>query len=72
MVGVAQLNIGANNPYYCHDFLCRLDPSDQQFAAFYKYVDKNLKYPRAGKKIKVLGKVFVEFVVTSDGSKMNP
>ena len=38
------------------------------FGAFYKYINKNLKYPKAAKKSKVSGKVFVEFAVTSDGS----
>lgn len=36
--------------------------------AFYKYVRKNLAYPKEAKKEKVKGKVFVEFVIDSTGS----
>lgn len=36
--------------------------------AFYKYVSENLKYPAAARQKGVEGKVFVQFVVDTDGS----
>jgi protein TonB len=37
------------------------------FAEFYKYINKNLKYPKTAKRNGVSGKIFVEFVVNSNG-----
>lgn len=36
--------------------------------AFYKYVQKNLKYPAQARRMGVEGKVFVQFVIDKDGS----
>lgn len=36
--------------------------------AFYEYVGKNLKYPSQARRMGVEGKVFVQFVVNTDGS----
>ena len=38
------------------------------YAAFYKYVKKNIKYPNQAKRMGVEGKVYVQFVVDTDGS----
>ena len=38
------------------------------FAKFYKYINKNLKYPKTAKRNNVSGKVFVEFAVNSNGT----
>lgn len=35
---------------------------------FYAYIMKNLKYPEDAKQAKIVGKVFVEFVINKDGS----
>ena len=37
-------------------------------AAFYQYVNKNLKYPAQARRMGIEGKVFVQFVVDKDGS----
>ncbi len=37
-------------------------------AAFYQYVQKNLKYPAQARRMGIEGKVFVQFVVDKDGS----
>lgn len=39
--------------------------------AFYKYIGKNLEYPRKAKRMGVQGKVFLEFIVDRDGSITN-
>jgi len=36
--------------------------------AFYKYISKNLKYPQAAVRGNIEGKVFVQFVINTDGS----
>lgn len=36
-------------------------------AAFYKYLGKKIKYPRAAKRMQIQGKVFVQFIVDKDG-----
>ncbi|MDF9795679.1 protein TonB [Catalinimonas alkaloidigena] len=36
--------------------------------AFYEYVGKNLKYPSQARRMGIEGKVFVQFVVNTDGS----
>ena len=41
------------------------------FAAFYSFVGENLKYPRSAIKQGVEGKVFVQFVVETDGALSN-
>ena len=38
------------------------------YTAFYKYVEKNLKYPSQARRQNIQGKVFVSFVVERDGS----
>jgi len=38
------------------------------YAAFYKFVKKNIKYPNQAKRMGVEGKVYVQFVVDKDGS----
>jgi protein TonB len=38
------------------------------FAKFYKYISKNLKYPKTAKRNVVSGKVYVQFSVNSNGS----
>lgn len=38
------------------------------FEKFYKYINKNLKYPKAAKRNKVSGKIFVEFAVNANGT----
>ena len=38
------------------------------YAAFYKYVKKNLKYPKVAKRTSIEGKVFVQFVVDEEGN----
>lgn len=35
---------------------------------FYKFISKNLKYPKNAKRLGIEGKVFVQFVVDKDGS----
>jgi len=35
---------------------------------FYKYLNENIKYPKKAKTLGIQGKVFVEFVVNTDGS----
>ncbi|MEK6781936.1 MAG: energy transducer TonB [Bacteroidota bacterium] len=37
-------------------------------AAFYKYLGENIRYPALARRLRVDGKVFVEFVVERDGS----
>jgi protein TonB len=37
-------------------------------AAFYQYVQKNLKYPAQARRMGIEGKVFVQFVVDKDGT----
>lgn len=37
-------------------------------AAFYEYVQKNLKYPAQARRMGIEGKVFVQFVVDKDGT----
>src|SRR5262245_17694154 len=37
------------------------------FAAFYKYVGDNFKYPPQARRIGIEGRVFVEFVINKDG-----
>ena len=39
-------------------------------SGFYRYVSKNMVYPKELKKQKVRGKVFVEFVIDSTGAIM--
>jgi protein TonB len=41
------------------------------YEAFYKYIQKNLEYPRQAKRMNVQGKVFLEFIVDKDGSITN-
>jgi TonB family protein len=41
-------------------------------ASFYKYIGKNLRYPKIAKRMGVEGKVFVQFVIEKDGSITNP
>lgn len=36
--------------------------------AFYKYISKSLKYPNAAKRENVEGRVYVQFIVNTDGS----
>ena len=38
------------------------------YPAFYKYVQKNLKYPSQARRMGVDGKVYIKFVVEKDGS----
>ena len=38
------------------------------FSEFYKYLGKNIKYPRPAQRMGIEGKVFVKFVVEKDGS----
>ena len=38
------------------------------YAAFYKFVKKNIKYPNQAKRMGVEGKVYVQFVVDKDGT----
>lgn len=38
---------------------------------FYKFLKKNLKYPRQAKRMGIEGKVFVSFIVDTDGSITN-
>jgi periplasmic protein TonB len=37
-------------------------------SAFYKYVSENIKYPAQARRMRVEGKVFVEFIVEKDGT----
>lgn len=39
--------------------------------AFYKYIKKNIKYPNQAKRMGVEGKVFVRFIIDTDGSITN-
>jgi TonB family protein len=39
--------------------------------AFYKFISENLKYPEEARKAGIEGKVFIEFVVTKEGSVAN-
>jgi periplasmic protein TonB len=41
---------------------------DGGMAAFYQFVQKNLKYPAQARRMGIEGKVFVQFVVDRDGS----
>ncbi|MFM7852616.1 MAG: TonB family protein [Flammeovirgaceae bacterium] len=41
-------------------------------ASFYKYVGKNLRYPKLARRMGVEGKVFVQFIIEKDGSISNP
>ena len=36
--------------------------------AFYKFMAKNLKYPKAAQRMGIEGKVFIEFIVETDGT----
>ncbi|MCU0392159.1 MAG: energy transducer TonB [Thermoflexibacter sp.] len=36
--------------------------------SFYDYINKNLKYPKLAKKNKVEGRVYIQFIVNTDGS----
>ena len=36
--------------------------------AFYKYLSKNLKYPETAQKLRIQGRVFVQFIVEKDGT----
>jgi TonB family protein len=38
---------------------------------YYKYVAKNLRYPQAAAKLGIEGRVFIEFIITKDGSVVN-
>ena len=40
-------------------------------AAFYKQLGKNLRYPRQAKKMGIQGKVYIRFIVDTDGSLTN-
>jgi protein TonB len=40
-------------------------------AEFYKYVGENVKYPAQARRLRVEGKVFVEFIVGKDGKIFN-
>lgn len=40
-------------------------------ASFYKYVSKNLEYPKKARKMGIEGKVLVQFIVDKDGSIIN-
>lgn len=37
-------------------------------SAFYSYVGKNIEYPRKAKTMQVTGRVFIEFVIDTDGT----
>lgn len=39
--------------------------------SFYKYISKNLEYPRQAKRMGVQGRVFLEFIVDKDGTITN-
>ena len=41
------------------------------FEGFYKFIGKNLKYPKQAQRAQVTGKVFVEFVVDKNGEVSN-
>ena len=41
------------------------------YQTFYKFVKKNMKYPRQAKRMGIEGKVYVQFVVDKDGSITN-
>eukprot|EP01026_Neomeris_dumetosa_P001581 TRINITY_DN103907_c0_g1_i3.p1 TRINITY_DN103907_c0_g1~~TRINITY_DN103907_c0_g1_i3.p1 ORF type:complete len:284 (+),score=57.80 TRINITY_DN103907_c0_g1_i3:194-1045(+) len=41
------------------------------YAAFYKFVKKNMKYPNQAKRMGVEGKVYVQFVIDKDGTITN-
>ncbi len=38
------------------------------YEAFYKYISKNIKYPAQARRMGIEGRVFVQFVVSQDGS----
>ena len=38
------------------------------YAAFYKFVSKNIKYPRRERKMGIEGKVFVQFIIDEEGN----
>ena len=40
-------------------------------AAFYKYVGKNMNYPKQARRMGIEGKVYVQFIVDKDGSVTN-
>lgn len=42
-----------------------------QPGSFYQYMKRNLKYPKQAKRLQIEGKVFVQFVVDTDGSITN-
>ncbi len=44
---------------------------DGGMSSFYKYIKKNLDYPRQAKRMGVQGKVFLEFIVDKDGTITN-
>lgn len=44
---------------------------DGGLAGFYKYIQQNLRYPAEAHKKGIQGKVFVEFVIETDGSVSN-
>jgi len=39
--------------------------------SFYNYINENISYPKTAKRLKIEGKVFVQFVVDKDGSLSN-
>lgn len=57
-------------PHFCGTY--EVQPSfPEGNRAFAKYIRKNLKYPSIARKAGVEGKVFVEFIVETDGSITN-
>ena len=42
------------------------------YQAFYRYVSRNLKYPRAAIRRSIQGKVFIQFIVDEAGNITNP
>ncbi len=41
------------------------------WAAFYKYIGENTRYPNAAKRMNIEGKVYIEFIIEKDGSITN-
>jgi periplasmic protein TonB len=68
-VGVAQNNTS--------DSLKIIEKPDQQaefqggMGAFGKFLQKNLKYPEVAQKANVSGKIYMEFIVETDGTLTN-
>ncbi len=50
------------------DYAEEMPTPEGGYSAFYKYLNKNMKYPRFERNVGVQGKVYVRFIIDKDGS----